>query len=505
MSKSWIWPLLIYTIHSLLFADWIIDDAGISFVYARNWVEGHGLVSQAGATPIEGYSNFSWVFLMALFMKLGIFHPYWIPKLLALIFCGGLFYLLEKGLRRNHQLNTSEILFALSLIAINTSFVAMTQCGLENALYAFLLVLLWDQMSMDENKSVIKLFLLGSLIGILGLTRPEGLIFGAMLFLPFIRDPKAIIKILGSMALGFMLVYGSYLMFRIHWFGDWLPAPFYVKGGELMTGLFSLSKWHNLFRSVSGPLGGFMFVFITGLSIYLIWIKLWTKKMTLLGLVFFLSCLVFVILPYDGLWWYRFATPFLVIVYPFLIVLLKKSYEQNSWGKYVKLPQWLKIGAVLFIGVSISMSAYTTYHFIQKPVVPFSEIAERYGKGFNQLADDMGWKEGSILLPDVGGTLYYSRLKVHDLAGLTDAGLNRLYRNYPERLNDYVFDTIQPDIIHVNGMWALETRFDLDKRFQRDYIGWKVRMDRMVLNANGDSLLSGTFVRRERLKQKKQN
>ena len=44
----------------------VCDDAFISFRYARNWVEGHGLRYNLGDhTPVEGYSNFLWVVVSA--------------------------------------------------------------------------------------------------------------------------------------------------------------------------------------------------------------------------------------------------------------------------------------------------------------------------------------------------------------------------------------------------------------------------------------------------------
>ena len=497
--KIWIWPLLIYAVHSLFFTDWLVDDAGITYVYARNWAEGYGLVSQPGAIPIEGYSNFSWVVILAIFMKAGMFHPYWIPKLLALGLSGGSFYLLEKGLKRDLNLGSVEILFALSLIAINSSYVAMANCGLENSLYTFLGVLLWERISKGGQSSNTPILAWGMLIALLGLTRPEGLLFGAMLLLPLLNKQSNIVKMVSLTFAGFVMVYGSYLLFRINYFGEWLPAPFYIKGSSLGEDLFSISKWHHLFRSVSGPLGGILFVAMTGLSVYLIWTKAWKASMTPLALIFLLSCLVFVILPYDGLWWYRYATPFLVFFYPFFIVLVHQWLQKTYWEKLSQLPKWKKAGALIFLLATLAMSIYTTRRLVRNPVVPFSQVAAHYGKAFNQLADSLDWETGSVLLPDVGGTLYYSRLKVHDLAGLTDAAMCKLYRYYPEKLHDYVFDTIQPDIIQVHGMWALETRFDLDERFQRDYVGWKAGMDTLVLDANGDSLLSGTFVRRERI------
>ena len=41
------------------------DDAMISMRYARNFVQGHGLVWNAGERPVEGYTNPLWVLLMA--------------------------------------------------------------------------------------------------------------------------------------------------------------------------------------------------------------------------------------------------------------------------------------------------------------------------------------------------------------------------------------------------------------------------------------------------------
>ena len=46
------------------------DDAYISLQYARNLLEGHGLVFNVGEA-VEGYSNFTWTMLLALFLKLG--------------------------------------------------------------------------------------------------------------------------------------------------------------------------------------------------------------------------------------------------------------------------------------------------------------------------------------------------------------------------------------------------------------------------------------------------
>lgn len=60
------------TVHQAWFWGWYIEDAAISFAYARNWAEGEGLVAIPGGERLEGYSNATWVALLALFELLGI-------------------------------------------------------------------------------------------------------------------------------------------------------------------------------------------------------------------------------------------------------------------------------------------------------------------------------------------------------------------------------------------------------------------------------------------------
>jgi len=89
-------PFILYLLHVLLFGEWIIDDAGISFAYTRNLVQGYGLVSQAGLEPVEGYSNFTWVILFVPFFWLNLFHPILIPKLISILLVLFSFITLQK-------------------------------------------------------------------------------------------------------------------------------------------------------------------------------------------------------------------------------------------------------------------------------------------------------------------------------------------------------------------------------------------------------------------------
>ena len=63
---------MLFIAHACAYGWWLIDDAGISFAYAFNVANGHGLVAQPGALPVEGFSNPLLVMVMAALARLGV-------------------------------------------------------------------------------------------------------------------------------------------------------------------------------------------------------------------------------------------------------------------------------------------------------------------------------------------------------------------------------------------------------------------------------------------------
>jgi hypothetical protein len=254
-------PLAIYVIHASFFREWIVDDAGISFAYARNLAEGYGLVSQPGSTPIEGFSNFLWTMILVPFLAMEVFHPVAVPKILGLLFVGASYATLPKGTKLSH----------------------------------------------------------------------------------------ASVAVLVCMLLGFCAL--------------------------------------------------------------------------------------------D----------------------------------------------------SVQRSAT----FLKEPVVDFRWVAERYGKKLNNFADALDLKDGSALLADIGGALYCSRIRIHDLAGLCDKTIARTLRRSNGAFRDYVFHELRPTFIHTHGYWTLAARFFKDGRFSRDYVPIDENVDEWIMQKTGQQLRSGYYVRRE--------
>lgn len=123
--------------------------------------------------------------------------------------------------------------------------------------------------------------------------------------------------------------------------------------------------------------------------------------------------------------------------------------------------------------VSVSWSgalmAGASERFRARPTVPLCWVVDRYGRLFNTYAAELDLASASLLAPDVGGTLLVSRLRVYDLAGLTDRVVaDTLGRGDLRRLADYVFDQTRPTFIHVHGAFRRGIVDDL--RLPREYL-----------------------------------
>ncbi len=208
------------------------DDAFISFRYARHLAEGLGPVWNAGER-VEGYTNFSWVLLMAGGMRLGL-EPEWFSNVLG-VACGGLLLVaLLRFAARGRSLASPFPWLLLLLLAANRSFAAWCTGGLETMLFTLLVFLGFARVLAPWERG--RRDALGCALCFAGaaLTRPEGLLFGALAFALVLY---AVLR--GRRAWGlaltwlvpFALVVGAHFAWRRSYYGEWLPNTFYAKVG----------------------------------------------------------------------------------------------------------------------------------------------------------------------------------------------------------------------------------------------------------------------------------
>lgn len=498
-------PFLIYLFGSLQLWDWLIDDAGISFAYARSLAQGAGLVSQPGMPPVEGFSNFLWILILTPFFKLGLFDPYLVPKLLSLALVGMTFVFLYLSISKISDSYFVAPLVALTLLAINASFVIWTSSGLENALYAALVALkLYFLLQFVAKESATRsgALSLGAIAGLLALTRPDGALFVlAYPLMTLVGEAWPRRKINLSMIKNMVFygaavtgVYGSYLLFRILYFGEIHPNTYFAKGG-LRPSLGNLDRF--LDSLLGANVGLALVILIAALMIhahfrsgadYRLRIAMWHMM--------FLAMLILALLPEDWMGEFRFATPLIVLMISALTV------EAALVARKLQLSPFKRRTVIAVLVISL-LALYVPEHtqriiqFSKSPTVPLERIARQFSDRFDRYALSLELENASFLTPDMGGTLYYSNLRIYDLAGLCDRTIARTRGKDQAAFYDYIFDEIKPTFIHTHGFFTAVNEFDRDDRFDDDYVAIKDYNDTYAEKWLKRPIKSGAFVRKD--------
>lgn len=502
-------PLLMYICLSLYLKTWIIDDAGISFAYSRSLANGDGLVAQHGAERVEGYSNFLWVLILTPFFLIHQFDPILTPKIVAACLVAILFLVNTKICMLLKYSPFIGILINLG-IAMNAPFVIWTTSGLENSLYVLLIsILLWLSIRytvIPNNKHILYCALIAFCISI---TRPDGIVFSLLLGVAIISSRQLIrfkIKHLIYYTLVFVGLMGGFLLFRWLYFHDWFPNTYYAKKtsiGDEIKGFFIFKKaftkkYHSLFLSMGGI--DFISVFYAFCGLLVIQKVIWRKKFKLNWVLFsawFLSFLVYILMPYDWMGHYRFATPFVIMTFISLsligarLILLLPKFK--TVGTALLLFFW-----IIFSWISFNDHQKRIKKFSQLPTVPLYAIKTAYADKFNYYAKVLHIKNGSILLPDVGAMYYYSNLRVFDSAGLCDKTIakGKFTRNR-SMIIDYVFNTVKPTFIHLHDGWSEMIRVDDYPNFRKEYRPIYETLAVPETDYYGVNIYSGDYVRKD--------
>lgn len=167
-------------VHQLLFLYWYIEDAAISFAFARHLADGEGLVAYPGGERVEGYSNPTWVALMALFEVVWV-NAFRSSKIMGVVF-GALtlpmVWAIARTTRPDRADRDTVALIAPLWLAISSQFAIWNASGLENSLFNLLLALaIWRALVEQEpgRWPIAPLAWFG-----LAITRPEGIAYAAI-------------------------------------------------------------------------------------------------------------------------------------------------------------------------------------------------------------------------------------------------------------------------------------------------------------------------------------
>lgn len=167
-------PAALFVALAWRFAPNTVDDAWITFRYARQWALGHGPVFNPGE-PVEGYSNLLLVLLLTPVIAVGGAGAA-LPAAKAIGLASGVLSVIGAGVLARRGAGGAPwvgaaALAAAGLVAVVPGFAYHAMSGLETALYACLLV--WGAVGLASSSGR-TIVLGGCSLAAAAITRPEG-------------------------------------------------------------------------------------------------------------------------------------------------------------------------------------------------------------------------------------------------------------------------------------------------------------------------------------------
>ncbi|OZM82334.1 hypothetical protein [Pseudonocardia sp. MH-G8] len=472
-------PTAAVGVHALLYGRWIVDDAAITFAYARSIATGEGPVLQPGADPVEAYSNPAWLALLVLGRLLGLFDrgswfgvPDYVafPKLLALVLVAGVFascYAAASALTRR----PAAVTIAAGLVtAAVPSFVIWTVSGLENALLACavtgLAAVLVRAVVEDRLYAPRTALWCGLLAALAALTRPDGLVYVAALPLVVLlllrrADLTRAARAVALSVLVFAVPVGAYLAWRLATFGEYLPNTAIAKSQGL-PGVAAAMRPVELVSYVGWP-AAMLAVAAVGAVVA----RQGHRAFVALLVPLALAVVAFGVLEPDWMEQLRFATP----VWPLgglagVAAAALVAPHLAARGRVVAAV--LAVGAALVSGLALADSAQA---FRAAPTAPLCLVAQNTGHAINSYADVVDVPDATLVAPDIGGAALVSDLRVVDMAGLADRRIAGYWAAQDMAgLRDHLLDEVRPTFLTTNPDWSRLTGLTADPRVAADYV-----------------------------------
>ncbi len=230
------------------------EDAYITFRYARNLAEGHGLVWNPGEDPVEGSTEFLWAVMLGAGHRLGL-EVETAATVFNLVFGGATVLLVALAGYSLAGRRLLPSLFAAATFAAGP-VAYHVRAGFATTLFTLLLTVSYAAAALlalrrrrDRLRTAaFAAFALSALL--LGLTRPEGVFYAGLAFLSLVillpgPDRRRLVVYMLALAVVPGLIYFGW---RWRYFGYLLPNTFYVKSTGGLLHLRYLSLIYEMFR-----------------------------------------------------------------------------------------------------------------------------------------------------------------------------------------------------------------------------------------------------------------
>ncbi len=410
ITLSFLWDLYFFSFTK--------DDAWITFRYSKNFVNGNGIVFNPGWDPVEGYSNFLWIFSGAIPHLLNI-DPVIYTKIFSIILNFCTIIMVYKFTTLFYDKNVS--LFAPILYALYYPFHLWTIGCLETPLLLFLIIcaFYFAYKETQENNKYPKISFIFSFL--VTLTRPDGIIYivgleGSLIFYHiFLKKEKKIIfqRIFSSLIVG--VLYLNYFVWRFLYYGYFFPNTYYVKRSSSFITEGGI-EYLGVFFVFTSPI---ILLMLIGIYKIIFKKKDWKKIIFLVVPILINFAIVLNLTQFNTAQGFRFilpAMPFIIIISIYFFQDLKEQRKKEFPEKLnfkLIINKYVPFLLILFL-IIIPMTAPLV--FKNTSLIDTNEKHYIIGKWFDKNVP----KNATVAYIDMGIVPYYCELNFIDMWGLMD-------------------------------------------------------------------------------------
>lgn len=401
-----------------------LDDAWIHQTYARN-LGLRGMMAFTPGQPSTGSTSFGWTLLLAA--------GYWlrIPFFWWTYFLGGAFAVatafLAALLTQNYfgNFRNAVIVAVICLLEWHLAWAAVS--GMEIGLFTFLVLLFCLLLNRDTSP-----LLLGGLVGIIVLVRPEGILFAVVYgFKLILTQPRQIKRILLDgviFLLAFSVITGPWILFNLAYsqrpFPNTIAAKFMQYSYPWSVWKSLKYPWNVLIYFLNGPL--LLLVPGAGFTIYnmartknLPQLYPFAWSLTLIGLYA-------VALPaiYDQ---GRYLMPIIPLIVIYGVEGMEQLLKRFVHAPFLRSTIWLSLASMVFLlwinGASDYAYRTQLFNTVHMPAAEWINVNTP--------------QDAVIATHDIGIIGYYTERPIVDLAGLITPEIVPMMRAQ-QRMADYL-------------------------------------------------------------------
>lgn len=411
--KRFLFLLLIslFILHCYYYYPYLSDDSLISLRYTDRFLQGKGLTWNDNERPVEGYSNLSWIILISIFGKLG-FNLILSLRLAGLICSISVLYIIYLYYKDK---DFNALFVGLSFLICTSAFATWTIAGLEQPLYTLsICLMIYSVFKIIDLYNFRKYnWLLSISLAVLVISRPDGVLFSVItsffffFFLLYQKRPyKFIIAFLIKILSLPIIFYVSQLLFRLNYYGEWLPNTAFVKA---KVTLYTI--WIGLIYSARAFINTLPFSIIGILFIiYFSIVKKNSKFIYLLAVMG--SWVVYVTLVGGDIFpaFRHFVLVYVILTYALIEGFIKCNFKFFKTKYFLAIFTFICIPCYLYLQINYSSNKIVKHEKWEWDGLLLGEFLKR---GF--------YKQQPLLGVTAAGCIpYSSNLPCLDMLGLND-------------------------------------------------------------------------------------